>query len=419
MDSLLTHTLSIDNHPICALKEEFRLQYVMALGELRNYLSCHDRRASIGVEVWARSIVKNPPPAFYQSTIDYQNIKSITTIKRDGLHFFNMRRLFFFDCLYLTSILNPKLLTSILYFLREHSKGIFSKQVLDGIYYNWENPFPPKIPTELVIHRNKNVFFNKKPLKKILVVATMSSGKSTLINAIMGHRVTEVKTTACTRKLCYLFNKPVQDGIIVKREDGAYFYSDNIETKNKGEFIEAGLHFNSILSDKRICLIDTPGTNYSGDKSHGEITRKAIDSNDYDGIIFVVNGLQFNTEDESKLLKYTLRHTRKPIIFVLNQLDYFNPEDDSIQDTIDNLAKIIGDKHEIIPMSAYYALLLKLNDIKLSQVELIQKNRIKQLFQLDYFNMARYCKIPSNHQDKMKELSKTGILNLEEAISKI
>ena len=166
------------------------------------------------------------------------------------------------------------------------------------------------------------------------------------------------------------------------------------------------------MSNKRICLIDTPGTNYSGDKSHGEITRKAIDSNDYDGIIFVVNGLQFNTKDESKLLNYTFRHTRKPIIFVLNQLDYFNPEDDSIQDTIDNLTKIIGDKHEIIPMSACYALLLKLSDIKLSKVELIQKNRLKQLFQLDYYNMARYCKIPSNHQDKMKELSKTGILNL-------
>ena len=103
----------------------------------------------------------------------------------------------------------------------------------------------------------------------------------------------------------------------------------------------------------------------------------------------------------------------------MNQLDFFNPEDDSIQDTMDKLEKSIGNKYEIIPMSAYYALLLKLNDTKLSKAEIIKKNSLKQLFQLDYYNMARYCKIPSNHRDKMNELSKTGILNLEEAISKI
>ena len=178
------------------------------------------------------------------------------------------------------------------------------------------------------------------------------------------------------------------------------------------------LHFNSSLSECRICFIDTPGTNYSGNISHGEITRKAILSNNYDAVIFVVNSLQFNTEDEATLRDFVLKHTQKPIIFVLNQLDRFNPEDDSIRDTLDSLAKLVRTKkktYQVTPLSAYYALLLKLstNNCKLSRQEKIQMDSLKYQFQYDYYNLAKYCQ-DSNWNNS--EITKTGITILESLI---
>ena len=418
MDNFLTHTFSIKNHPICKLKEKFKIQYVMRLGEFMCYMSQKDVRAKLVFEVWARSIIHTLPVSCWQCTKNYSQIKTATSLKRDGFRFFSMRRIFVFDCFYLASTLNTELVTCTYSFLHENVRDIISRQILKDVYANWGKATQKKIPTELLKHQKDNETFNRKPLKKILVVATMSAGKSTLINALVGYRINAVKNTACTNKLCYLYNKPSADGIIVKREDGRFLYSYAIESPQKGEFNEAGLHFNSSLSECRICFIDTPGTNYSGNKSHGEITRKAILSNNYDAVIFVVNSLQFNTEDEATLRDFVLKHTQKPIIFVLNQLDRFNPEDDSIRDTLDSLAKLVRTKkktYQVTPLSAYYALLLKLstNNCKLSRQEKIQMDSLKYQFQYDYYNLAKYCQ-DSNWNNS--EITKTGITILESLI---
>lgn len=415
MVNFLTHIFSIKNHPICELKEIFKVQYVMGLGEFVYCMFKKDGRAKLVYGVWARSIVKDVPSSYWQSTGNCSQIRKAISLKRDGFRFFSMRRVFFFDCFYLVSTLNPKLLESAFVFLQEQARDIISRQILKDVYNNWGKTTLKKIPYQLLEHKKKNDSFQSKPLKRILVVATMSAGKSTLINALIGYRVNEVRTTACTSKLCYLYNKPVDDGVIAKHSDGHYKYRYEIEALEKGEADEIALHFNSTLGDKRICFIDTPGANYSGDKTHGEITRKAIASNNYEAIIFVINSLQFNTDDEAILREFVISKSKKPIIFVLNQLDYFNPEDDSIQDTINSLAEIVK-THEIVPLSAYYALLLKIGKNRLTKQEQIQEVRLKHLFQYDYYNLPRYYR--GNHRlpNYKQEIAKTGITVLEKVI---
>ncbi len=423
MDNFLTHTFSIKNHPICELKEKFKIQYVMGLGEFMCYMSKKDGRAKLVFEVWARSIIPTLPVSCWQCTKDYSQIKTATSLKRDGFRFFSMRRIFFYDCFYLSSTLNAEQVTCTYSFLYENVRDIISRHILKDVYANWGNPTQKKIPPQLLNHKINNDVFHSKPLKRILVVATMSAGKSTLINALMGYRVNEVKTTACTDKLCYLYNKPSVDGVIIRRKKGEYMYSSDVESVQKVDFIEAGLHFNSSLSDSRICFIDTPGTNYSGDKSHGEITLKAISSNDYDAIIFVVNSLQFNTDDEATLRDYVIKRTKRPVLFVLNQLDCFNPEDDSIQDTLNSLSMILRNskiKYQISPLSAYYALLLKLKagNRKFSKQEQIQMDNLVNLFKDDYYNLVSYCH-NSSVRKEANEYEKTGITLLESLIKKI
>jgi hypothetical protein len=103
-------------------------------------------------------------------------------------------------------------------------------------------------------------------------------------------------------------------------------------------------------------------------------------------------------------------------------LDFYNPEDDSIQETISKLSAIIKIKKKspiIIPLSAYYALLLKIGENKLGKQEQMQFDHLKKLFKLDYYNMASYYYGSQFHSKVKNELLKTGITILENVIKQI
>jgi hypothetical protein len=56
----------------------------------------------------------------------------------------------------------------------------------------------------------KNKSFLHLPLRKIMVSSNMSSGKSTLINALAGKRINRSMNEACTSKLHYIYPESVQ-----------------------------------------------------------------------------------------------------------------------------------------------------------------------------------------------------------------
>ena len=396
----------------------------MGLAEFMCFMSKIDNRSSLVFKVWAGSITTFVPSYSWKCTADFSQIRKAVSLKRDGLRFFTMRRAFFFDCFYLVSKLDSKFLKEAYSFLNEHVKDIIARRILNNVYNNWDKSTLKKIPLQLIAQQKTDKVFHNQPLKRILVVATMSAGKSTLINALVGYRVNEVKATACTNKLCYLYNKPIDDGISAKRADGCYMYRYNIEAVEKGVSDEIALHFNSTLSNSRVCLIDTPGVNYSGDKNHGEITRKAIASNDYDAIIFVSNALYFDTEDERMLLDYTISHTKKQLIFVLNQLDGFNPRHDSIKETcleFDSILKAKKIRSLVVPLSGYYSFLLRVGQRnKLDEVEIDDLQKLNKRFQKDFYCLPAYYPnntINANTQDR--ELFKSGITLLEKIIKSV
>ena len=51
----------------------------------------------------------------------------------------------------------------------------------------------------------ENNNFNNQKEKKVLITATMSAGKSTLINALIGKKISKVTNEACTEKLHYIY----------------------------------------------------------------------------------------------------------------------------------------------------------------------------------------------------------------------
>lgn len=396
----------------------------MGLSEFMCYISKRDNRACLVLKVWASSICNSIPPSYWQCTPGFARIKKAVSLKRDGIRFFTMRRPFFFDCFYLVSKISITLLKVAYALLYENIKDYIARRVLNDVYNNWGKASLNKIPSQLVEHQKRDKEFLKKPLKRILIVATMSAGKSTLVNALIGYRVNEMRTTACTNKLCYLYNKPIDDGIVARRSDGSYMYRFDMDSLEKENAIDIALRFNSTLSNCRICIIDTPGTNYSGDKCHGEITKRAISTNDYDGIIFVSNALYFNTEDERMLLDYTISHTKKPIIFVLNQLDGFNPLRDSVKETYREFESILKAKRVhplIVPLSGYYSFLLRIGKRnRLDEVEVDDLRKLSKRFQKEFYCLPAYY--PKNSMETTNqnlELYKSGITILEKLIKSV
>lgn len=58
----------------------------------------------------------------------------------------------------------------------------------------------------------KNIRFKKKPPLGIMVTATMSAGKSTFINSLIGKYVCLSQNMACTSKIHSIINKAFEDG---------------------------------------------------------------------------------------------------------------------------------------------------------------------------------------------------------------
>ena len=128
-----------------------------------------------------------------------------------------------------------------------------------------------------------NIFFLRKYPYNILITATMSAGKSTLINTLVGKNVCRMQNMACTSKIHTIISKPFEDGVTSEydhdllmdatKEDLFTNNEENLSSK-----ISVGTYFNSALGGQRIIMYDSPGVNSSENDEHREISHKMLHS---------------------------------------------------------------------------------------------------------------------------------------------
>ena len=433
MSQYLTQTFSISNHPVKKLDLKYKFQYVMGLCEFVHHVVGSSEKGKIVCFTWGKSILgENVPESFWSETDKLIFTKKAIKIKRLGFKFFTMRQFFFFDCFYLlekSGFLNE--LEGAYELFDKRICGFFSRKKLSQIWRFFaqnvinsidtfsesliESPIAP-----LCDHRSKDKKFHKKKLKKVLVVATMNSGKSTLVNALTGYKLNKVKTTACTYRLTYLYNKPEADGITFVDEKQRYNYTCEIMSVLSDNFVEAAFHFNSELAEERICIIDTPGVNYAINNKHGELTRNAIKDNDYDVILFVFNATQFAINDEDEFLEYVIKNTKKKIIFAINQLDRFKESEDSVEEIMAQLQERLKKKGlkkpAIVAVSALAGLLFKMksNGQELDEDEELDFLQFNRKFKKPFYNFLRY-----NNKTTEGNSDATGVKFLEKVIANI
>ena len=329
----ITHTCSISNHPVSKLPMEIRENYLQGL---RAVLPMTNPYMKVLFKAWEKSILGQSQRISYVSGDTNNKVRAAIKSNRINGHWIRLSYPFFFDCFYLTSLCKSGMLHRQLELYNGYCNFITRKHLRDVYGYFMGYHLCDKIPVELIRHKEINEQFAAEPLKRILVVANVSAGKSTLINALVGRELNKTATNVCTKDLCYVFNKPLLDGATVKtRNESKYKYVDSFNQCLSDVGEQIGVYFHSgLLQGKKICFIDTPGFNNARNTEHGIITEQAIKGNEYDAIMYVANATNMAVDDEHRLMELIVHNAKKPIVFVMNRLDEFKPQDDSIENSI-------------------------------------------------------------------------------------
>lgn len=376
-------------------------------------------------KAWESSILGKEQALSYDTNNPKEKVKKAIKLNRIGWHWFRLVYPFFFDCFYLTSLCKPMLLDSQVGRFMEYCNFITRKRLWNVFEYFKNNKPCDKIPSELILHKTSNEKYAAVPLKRVLVVANVSAGKSTLINALIGRKLNKTATNACTKEICHIFGKPQEDGLTIKqRKAGKLIYEDDVNKCASDEGEAIGLYlFSDLLKGKKICFIDTPGYNDVRNPERKKITENAIKGNDYDAVMYVANAAYMGREDEQHLLETIVHNTKKPIIFVMNGLDKYKPSEDSISESVTkyhgDISKLGIDHPSIIPVSARAAFLARLEKQNLlEEDELFELEQVKRKFTNEYYDLPKYS---HNAQPKTTNdmLGRTGINLLEHVISRI
>lgn len=224
----------------------------------------------------------------------------------------------------------------------------------------------------------------------VYVVATMSSGKSTFINAMLGHDLLPAANEATTATITRIADDKRGAGFRASRIDktgaeAAYEETADLARITEWNKLEDTLRIEiegNILAvqkrdNVRLVLTDTPGPNNSQDEEHSRVTMGFVqDSRRNPLILYVLNASQLGTNDDQNLLGLVAEAMRKGgkqskdrFIFVVNKMDVFDPEKgEELPVVLANVRNyLIGNgipNPQIYPVSANLARLIrKPNDL--------------------------------------------------------
>lgn len=215
----------------------------------------------------------------------------------------------------------------------------------------------------------------------INIIGTMSAGKSTLINALLGRKLMPSKNQACTDKITEIldndsdrFHAIVYDAenqVLENIQDLTYDIMNrlNDEEDVRKIMVEGNIPFLD-SSETALELIDTPGTNNSRNQEHKNTTYRALRSGSNSLILYILNGTQLQTNDDANLLSYVAeqiqkggKQVRDRFLFVVNKMDDINPEEENVKDILQDVKRYLAqfgiDDPQIFPCSAYTALNLQ------------------------------------------------------------
>lgn len=293
---------------------------------------------------------------------------------------------------------------------------------------------------------------------EVNVIATMSAGKSTLINALLSKKLMPSKNESCTATISRV--KDVDDGVFTAKvydkdnnlievePELSYKIMQNLNSNKDVSVIniEGDIPFVS-SHDMSLVLVDTPGPNNSRDENHKATTYRMISESSKTLVLYVMNATQLAVDDDNNLLnnvaesmKVGGKQSKDRFIFVVNKIDTFRKGEDSVEETLKQVRNYLENKGiknpNIFPAAALPALdirsYLKDGDKEDEELEFEIEGEMRKLIKNEEKHLEKYASLtPSirgkisnelaitvEEGNKYKEaLIHTGIRSIEEYIN--
>ena len=266
----------------------------------------------------------------------------------------------------------------------------------------------------------------------INVIATMSSGKSTLINALLRKKLMPSKNEACTSNITEILDNDIEtftavvydeDEIVLQQiSDLTYEIMNELnDDKNVHRIAAKGNIPFLDAKSTALMLVDTPGPNNSQNQAHKNTTYRAINSDANNLILYVLNGTQLSTNDDASLLSYVAeqikrggKQVRDKFLFVVNKMDNFNPEEEDIEKAILAAKKYLEsygiEEPQIFPCSAFTALNIRtyLDGIDIDNMTRAEERQLPSAAKDTLPMIDKFIDYESMHLEKYSTLSPTA-----------
>lgn len=337
---------------------------------------------------------------------------------------------------------------------RKPAKETSDKEVLiDEVFQEiQEGPFEELKDVEIL-----NAFEHAKSSNfEVCVVATMSAGKSTLINSMLREKLMPSKQEACTAIITKIKDNDNDSWKAeVYNKGGRLTETQKSLTYNTMERLNADEEVSEIRVEGNIpfvtaeevslVLIDTPGPNNSRDPQHKKVQSEFLGKSSKSLVLYIMEGT-FGSDDDNALLHRVAdsmdvggKQSKDRFIFVVNKMDDRRKEDGATEQTLNRIREYLK-RHGItnpnlFPAAALPALNIRMIQNKtdgidedtLDETEL----KVRKLNRNGEFHFEEYAALPASIKGEIREqlaeaeekgdmysqaLIHTGIVSIETAI---
>lgn len=291
---------------------------------------------------------------------------------------------------------------------------------------------------------------------EVCVVATMSAGKSTLINSMLGTKLMPSKQEACTAIITRIKDTEGNDTwqaevyskdnrLIETHENLTYATMERLNGDENVSVIKTAGNIPFVSSeDVSLVLIDTPGPNNSRDPEHKKVQSEFLNKSSKSLVLYIMEGT-FGSDDDNALLQRVAdsmkvggKQSKDRFIFVVNKMDDRRKEDGDTTQTLDRIRAYLKGhgitNPNLFPAAALPALNIRLiqsgaevDEDTMDETEM----KVRKLNRNETLHFENYASLPASIRGDIKmkladakgngdadaeALIHTGVVSIEAAI---
>lgn len=291
---------------------------------------------------------------------------------------------------------------------------------------------------------------------EVNIVATISAGKSTIINAMLGQELMPTKNLECTAQITRIkdndsdhFEAMTYDKDGNRLEEIPDLTYEKMKSLNEDKRVKE-IHIDGDIpfvksGDNSLVIVDSPGTNTSLVPEHREAAYYMLNQSSKTLVLYVLNATQLFVNDDSNLLEHVAdkmkvrgKQSRDRFLFVVNKLDQFGKNDD-VESALEEVKEYLANKGienpNIYPSSALAAFNIRTilaNPAKHDECDVEDaENDVKKFNKREFLHFEEYAPLPASARNEINKkleearnsgnaneeaLIHSGIISIEEAI---